>query len=103
MLPFCDRFQKSVIPMIPPFTAVPALPILPPITRNHGNHNEKWLSIRTLLVVTTGNLEQIALEFITERVTGNLFHSKKTPISLSFHLYRPSFLGVVVGYSYQGN
>jgi hypothetical protein len=34
---------------------------------------------RTLLVVTTGNLEQVALEFIAERVTDNLI--KKTPIS----------------------
>ena len=71
--------------MIPPFTAVPALPILPPITRNHGNHNEKkWLSIRTLLVVTTGNLEEVTLELIAESVTGNLIEKPISPIALMF-------------------
>lgn len=35
------------------------------------------MSSRTLLVVSTGDLEQVALEFITERVTGNLEISKE--------------------------
>lgn len=36
------------------------------------------MNSRTLLVVTTGDLEDVTLEFVTERVAGNLKTSKKS-------------------------
>ena len=40
----------------------------------------QW-ALHTLLVITTSDLEQVTLEFITERITENLFNNKETPIS----------------------
>lgn len=39
--------------------------------------------MRTLLVVTTGNLEHVTAELITERIAGNLI---EIPISQSFSI-----------------
>jgi hypothetical protein len=39
---------------------------------------------RTLLVVTTGDLEQVTLELIAEGVAGNLIERKKTQSAHSF-------------------
>ena len=44
----------------------------PPVLQIQRNPQGKQSS-RTLLVVTTGDLEDVALEFVTEGVAGNLF------------------------------
>jgi hypothetical protein len=51
-------------------------------------------SSRTLLVVTTSDLEEVTLEFVTERVAGNLITRKtphQPPILISFTV-RSSFV-----------
>ena len=44
-------------------------------------HWMEGLCVRTLLVVTTGNLEDVTLELVAEGVSGNL--QKQIPISQS--------------------
>lgn len=43
------------------------------------SHAISQIESRTLLVVTTGNLEQVALEFFAERVTDNLSKNPNQP------------------------
>lgn len=47
-----------------------------------GKYREKKSS-RTLLVVTTSDLEEVTLEFVTERVAGDLLNQKDVAISHS--------------------